>query len=631
MNDITIQKNIIEKWQNSIDLIAEILDVPATLIMKVETTEIIVFLSSKSEGNPYKEGEKASLGTGLYCETVIKERSELLVPNALVDSAWKENPDIKLNMVSYLGFPFFWPDGEVFGTICVLDKKENSYSILFRRILEHFRNGIDTDLKLISEKQKISDLLGEEKKAQRELYRANQFFETIFEHPNMMLAHMDRQFNFIRVNTSYAKADDKVPSFFPGKNHFELYPNKENEAIFHQVANTGKPHFEFAKTFEYAEHPEREMSHWDWSLAPVFTPSGTIEGLILTLMDVTERVKSQKKVFRLATVINQAEATVVITDLDAKIIYANPSFRRTTGYTVKEAEGQNPRILQGKKYESGFYKDLWDTITSGDAWKGIFLNKRKNGTTYYEDATIFPIKDSSGEIINYAAVKQDVTDREHARERLEKTIEEKNILLKELYHRTKNNMQVIVSLLTLQEVYSENSQLTETFDLMKNRIYAMSLVHQKLYESRNLSSIDLKEYYDELVIMLLDSLNIQPENISIIMDTESIHVLIDIAIPCGLILNELLTNALKHAFPDNKKGEITIRLRRQYPDNIEFRITDNGIGLPPDFDSRSTKTLGMQLIHTIGESQLQGKVEFSSNRGTTCTIRFRSDLYNERV
>ena len=214
MNNITIQKNIIEKWQNSIDLIAEMLDVPATLIMKVETTEIIVFLSSKSEGNPYKEGEKASLGTGLYCETVIKERSELLVPNALVDSVWKENPDIKLNMVSYLGFPVFWPDGEVFGTICVLDKKENSYSDLFRRILEHFRNGIDTDLKLISEKQKISDLLGEEKKAQRELYRANQFFETIFEHPNMMLAHMDRQFNFIRVNTSYAKADDKVPSFF---------------------------------------------------------------------------------------------------------------------------------------------------------------------------------------------------------------------------------------------------------------------------------------------------------------------------------------------------------------------------------------------------------------------------------
>ena len=192
-------------------------------------------------------------------------------------------------------------------------------------------------------------------------------------------------------------------------------------------------------------------------------------------------------------------------------------------------------------------------------------------------------------------------------------------------------MQVIISLLTLQEVYSENSQLTETFDLMKNRIHAMALVHQKLYESRNLSSIDLKEYYDELIKMLLDSLKIQPEKISLIVDTESIYVLIDIAIPCGLILNELLTNALKYAFPDNKKGEITIRLKRVDQDNIELQVRDNGIGLPPDIDSRNTKTLGMQLIHTIGESQLQGKVEFSSNRGTTCTLRFRSDLYNERV
>ena len=127
---IQVPFEIVQKWQEIVNIIAEIIDVPSALVMKVEPPNIKVFVSSESNGNPYESDELAPLNTGLYCETVMKTRQSLLVPDALRDEEWKSNPDIKLGMISYLGFPVTWPDGQIFGTICVLDKKENSYSEL---------------------------------------------------------------------------------------------------------------------------------------------------------------------------------------------------------------------------------------------------------------------------------------------------------------------------------------------------------------------------------------------------------------------------------------------------------------------------------------------------------------------
>ena len=122
---IPVPPGIIQKWQEIVDLLAEGLHVPSALIMKVEPPNIRVFLRSESEGNPYERDELASLNTGLYCETVMKTRRLLLVPDALSDQEWNANPDIKLGMVSYMGVPVLWPNGTIFGTICVLDGKAN--------------------------------------------------------------------------------------------------------------------------------------------------------------------------------------------------------------------------------------------------------------------------------------------------------------------------------------------------------------------------------------------------------------------------------------------------------------------------------------------------------------------------
>ena len=156
-------KNLLEsdtwqQWQTIVDLIAKLIKVPAALIMRIVDNEIEVFTASKSEGNPYEAGAKEELfGSGLYCETVINTKNKLLVANALKDPKWNKNPDIKLNMISYLGFPILFPDGKPFGTLCVLDQKENVYSNDIEALLESFRDLLQNHLSIIYMNQQLND------------------------------------------------------------------------------------------------------------------------------------------------------------------------------------------------------------------------------------------------------------------------------------------------------------------------------------------------------------------------------------------------------------------------------------------------------------------------------------------
>ena len=138
-----IPDKIKQKWQHIIDTLANLLHVPSSLIMKIEENEIKVFLKGNIEGNPYKEGAGDILGHGLYCETVIGRNEPLLVPDALNSNKWKDNPDVKLNMISYLGYPIAWSDGQFFGTICVLDNKKNNYNDIQKKVVKIFKDMIE--------------------------------------------------------------------------------------------------------------------------------------------------------------------------------------------------------------------------------------------------------------------------------------------------------------------------------------------------------------------------------------------------------------------------------------------------------------------------------------------------------
>jgi len=229
-------------------------------------------------------------------------------------------------------------------------------------------------------------------------------------------------------------------------------------------------------------------------------------------------------------------------------------------------------------------------------------------------------------------ISLDIEKREEAEEQLKASLKEKEVLLRELYHRTKNTMQVIRSMLLLQAArMPDNAQVQKLVTDTEHRIMAMALVHQKLYQSQDLSRISIQEYIEELAHMIMQSSAVAPERIALVLDIENISLLLDTAIPCGLILNELLSNTLKYAFPDERHGEIAIRLSRIGSERIELVFSDNGAGVPAGFDFRGQDTLGLRAICTIAEHQMQGQIRFDGEHGVCCTIEFPDTLYTERV
>ncbi|MDM8549658.1 GAF domain-containing protein [Desulfobacterales bacterium HSG2] len=157
MHSLEIEENIVKKWQSVIDTMAELIQVPAGLIMRISGSDIEVFVSSRTKDNPYNVGDKEYLiGSGLYCETVIRTKDKLIIPDATKDENWKDNPDIELGMISYMGYPIILPTGDVFGTICVLDRKANCYSEVYERLVSQFKELIESHISLFYKNNEIS-------------------------------------------------------------------------------------------------------------------------------------------------------------------------------------------------------------------------------------------------------------------------------------------------------------------------------------------------------------------------------------------------------------------------------------------------------------------------------------------
>jgi two-component sensor histidine kinase len=223
------------------------------------------------------------------------------------------------------------------------------------------------------------------------------------------------------------------------------------------------------------------------------------------------------------------------------------------------------------------------------------------------------ISDINQKLIAEIAIRVD------AEKQLTKTVGEKEVLLREVHHRVKNNLQIIISLLNLQSRYMKDETTLSAFRESQNRIKAMALVHEKLYQSTDISKIDLDDYIRFLGDNLFQFFGMEGRgDITLTMDIRDISLVIDTAIPIGLIINELISNSLKYAFPDGRKGEISLAIHRQ-DHTLTILFKDNGVGIPPDFDWRNAKSLGLRLVISLVE-QLSGTIELDRTAGTVFTI-----------
>ena len=224
----------------------------------------------------------------------------------------------------------------------------------------------------------------------------------------------------------------------------------------------------------------------------------------------------------------------------------------------------------------------------------------------------------------------DITERKYAADKIKTSLREKEVLLREVHHRVKNNMQVISSLLNLQAGYIKDAEALEMFKDCQNRVRSMALMHEKLYQSRNLASIDFSKYIRSLTNDLLRLYSVNTNAIKLKVDAGDALLDINTAIPCGLIINELISNSLKHAFPDSRNGKISIKLLSDNDNKYTLVVSDNGIGLPENLDFRNTESLGLQLVNTLTD-QLHGTIEVDGSGGTSVKIIFREQTTSDKL
>jgi PAS domain S-box-containing protein len=341
-------------------------------------------------------------------------------------------------------------------------------------------------------------------------------------------------------------------------------------------------------------------------------------GEIWAIRDISAKRHAEEALRKLSRAVEQSPVSVVITDLEAKIEYVNPMFTHITGYSADEVIGQNPRILKSEHTPAENYQALWNALQKGREWRGEFCNRRKDGSLYWEFASISPICNAAGVITHYLGIKEDITDRKLSEMRLMESLREKESLLKEIHHRVKNNMQVISSLLDLQSQRIRDEQLRDVFQESRLRIKAMSLVHEKLYQTERLSRIDMCAYITDLMREIASVWKIPPSSLRITSVAASLDI--ERAVPLALILNELITNACKYAFTAEDRGIISLDFSQKESDYV-LTVRDNGRGLPSEFDASKAETLGYQLVHILTK-QLHGTVTVNSSQGTIVTVTF---------
>lgn len=221
----------------------------------------------------------------------------------------------------------------------------------------------------------------------------------------------------------------------------------------------------------------------------------------------------------------------------------------------------------------------------------------------------------------YGAMQQEVVTRQRAEQEIKLSLQEKEVLLKEIHHRVKNNLQIITSLLNLQSAQLKDPDAISMFRESQSRVRSMALIHEKLYQSKDLARIDFDGYVKDLMVYLFRSYAANPEQIRTHIATNNMYLAIDTAIPCGLIISELVTNTIKYGFPNGKRGDLHISLGPEDDGHLTLIVEDNGVGLPEDFDWRESDSLGLQLVDTL-TSQLHGKIQVNGKGGTSFRITF---------
>ncbi len=340
---------------------------------------------------------------------------------------------------------------------------------------------------------------------------------------------------------------------------------------------------------------------------------------------LTEEIEQHKKTQEKLQVAQKFTRNIIESSIDMiiavnkenKITEFNNAAVMQFGYSLDEIIGQDVSILYITKKE---HKRVSESVNARGIFTGEIINKRKNGETFISLLSSSTIKDPNGKTQGSMGVSRDITERKKIEEQIKNSLKEKEVLLQEVHHRVKNNLQVISSILSLQSNYVKDDKTLEILDESQNRIKSMSYIHETLYQTTDFSSIEFSDYLNRLATNLIHSYSYGNGPINLNSSYDKIYLDIDNAIPCGLIVNELISNALKYAY-DTDGGIIDLSMKEK-DSKIFLRVADAGKGLPEDFKYEESDSLGMQLVYSLVD-QIDAKMELNtSDKGTEFLITF---------
>jgi PAS domain S-box-containing protein len=411
----------------------------------------------------------------------------------------------------------------------------------------------------------------------------------------------------------------------------EVWPEVASQIVplLDQVYQTGEPYSLSDASFLVNIDGGLKEACFNFSYTPLKDDAGQVSGILVLVQETTAQVNAHRQIEEahalLDTIFTSAPIGLGFWDRELRFTRLNPALAEMNGLPVEAHLGKTPGEVLPNLVDLQQVMETWrQVIETGQPLLNVEINgetpaRPGEPRTWLE--SWYPVKVGQ-EIIGVGAVVQEITERKRMEEQLTAALAEKETLLKEVYHRIKNNLQGVSNLLYLQSLHlQEDSESRRAFEDTRNRIKAIALIHDKLHRSMDLARLDFADYILSLARQLVQSFKIDAGLIKLEVDFDDVLIDPKVATSLGIIVNELLTNALKHAFPPelDRQGELQIKLYAVDEEYMCLSVRDNGIGLPENFDPAATESLGLQLVTTLTAS-LQGRVELERDGGTTFRI-----------
>ncbi|MDP1803406.1 MAG: PAS domain S-box protein [Bacteroidota bacterium] len=541
-------------------------------------------------------------------------------------------------------------DKEKLNSYTVIDSKGNAIETEMKSIVIKFNNAnciltlinnVSDQRKFEKEKLKAEMIkvnnefllleIKERQEAEKKLLEKTAHLSSIFESSNHLIWTVNNRFevtsfnkNFYNVILQKHKIKIQIGQCVAdhlkqGKQEYiDYWYPKYNEALL------GKK-IEFEK-----EDFTTEKIHRKIYLNPIFNALKEVTEINCIAHDITgSKVYEQK-------LLNQTSKLQAIFDSSHHYIWTINNEHKLTSFNKNYFELvtalYNTKPFLGFKLDRGVLSKNQDyagvlAYHYDKAFKGIATNFEietldKDHKKVYLDIFLNPIVENE-KIVEVSGIAHNITDKKIDHQRVEQSLKEKDVLLKEVHHRVKNNMQIISSILNLQSSYVTDNYTLALLKESQNRIKTMAYIHESLYQNKSFTSVNFSEYIQTLSKNIIQSYVLSSEKVELILNLEKINLNLDVSIPAGLIVNELITNAIKHAFPGAKKGSIYLNLKSEN-NYIQLEVKDNGVGIPPGIDHNNTNTLGLQLVNTLMD-QLDGEIKFKSEKdeGTEVLIKFK--------